>query len=69
MSSANWRQRASPNDQNQQTATTTPPPSKNDPSASQQSIADGRRLYVGNMPYMAKTEDIEALFAAHGFKV
>ncbi|KAI9775413.1 MAG: hypothetical protein M1839_001108 [Geoglossum umbratile] len=69
MSSANWRQRASPNEQNQRTATTTPSPSKNEPLAAPQSIADGRRLYVGNMPYMAKTEDIEALFARHGFKV
>lgn len=27
-----------------------------------QAIAEGRRLYVGNMPYFAKTEDVEALF-------
>lgn len=27
-----------------------------------QAIEEGRRLYVGNMPYMAKVEDIEALF-------
>lgn len=26
------------------------------------SFAEGRRLYVGNMPYMAKKEDVEALF-------
>lgn len=29
-----------------------------------QAINDGRRLYVGNMPYTAKTEDVEALFSA-----
>ncbi|MCJ1464898.1 hypothetical protein MMC07_003513 [Pseudocyphellaria aurata] len=28
-----------------------------------QAIAEGRRVYVGNMPYMAKTEDVERLFA------
>lgn len=28
-----------------------------------QAIAEGRRVYVGNMPYMAKTEDVEILFA------
>ncbi|KAJ5081303.1 hypothetical protein NUU61_009567 [Penicillium alfredii] len=29
-----------------------------------QAIAEGRRLYVGNMPYTAKSEDVEALFTA-----
>ena len=28
-----------------------------------QAIAEGRRLYVGNMPYIAKTKDVELLFA------
>lgn len=28
-----------------------------------QAIADGRRVYVGNMPYMAKPEDVKGLFA------
>lgn len=28
-----------------------------------QAIADGRRVYVGNMPYMAKPEDVKDLFA------
>ncbi|WEW58995.1 hypothetical protein PRK78_004463 [Emydomyces testavorans] len=28
------------------------------------SFAEGRRLYVGNMPYMAKKEDVEALFSS-----
>lgn len=27
-----------------------------------QAIAEGRRLYVGNMPYIAKTSDVEKLF-------
>lgn len=30
-------------------------------------IAEGRRLYVGNMPYTAKSEDVEALFTAGEF--
>lgn len=32
-----------------------------------QAINDGRRLYVGNMPYTAKMEDVEALFIAAEF--
>lgn len=28
------------------------------------SFAEGRRLYVGNMPYMAKKEDVEVLFSS-----
>lgn len=28
-----------------------------------QAIAQGRRVYVGNMPYMAKLEDVKGLFA------
>ncbi len=34
-----------------------------------QAIAEGRRLYVGNMPYMAKTRDVEALFADVSYQV
>lgn len=34
-----------------------------------QAIAEGRRLYVGNMPYAAKSEDVQALFAATEFPV
>ena len=34
-----------------------------DDPATRQAIAEGRRLYVGNMPYIAKTEDVERLFA------
>lgn len=32
-------------------------------------IAEGRRLYVGNMPYTAKSEDVEALFVGAEFSV
>ncbi|KAL2812433.1 hypothetical protein BDW59DRAFT_155289 [Aspergillus cavernicola] len=32
-------------------------------------ISEGRRLYVGNMPYTAKMEDVQALFNAAGFEV
>lgn len=34
-----------------------------------QAISDGRRLYVGNMPYTAKSEDVEALFTASEFSM
>ncbi|KAJ5963228.1 Nucleotide-binding alpha-beta plait [Penicillium vulpinum] len=34
-----------------------------------QAINDGRRLYVGNMPYTAKMEDVEALFIAAEFPI
>ena len=34
-----------------------------------QAIAEGRRLYVGNMPYMAKTKDVEMLFAEGDYQV
>ena len=32
-------------------------------------IAEGRRLYVGNMPYMAKTRDVEMLFAEGDYQM
>jgi len=32
-------------------------------------ISEGRRLYVGNMPYTAKSEDVEALFTAAKFSM
>lgn len=32
-----------------------------------QAISEGRRLYVGNMPYTAKSEDVQALFTAAEF--
>ncbi|PLB42715.1 ribonucleoprotein [Aspergillus candidus] len=34
-----------------------------------QIINEGRRLYVGNMPYTAKTEDVKALFTAAEFAI
>ena len=34
-----------------------------------QAITEGRRLYVGNMPYIAKTRDVEMLFAEGGYQV
>ena len=34
-----------------------------------QAIAEGRRLYVGNMPYLAKTKDVKSLFAEGGYQV
>ena len=34
-----------------------------------QAIAEGRRLYVGNMPYIASTRDVEMLFAKSEFQV
>ena len=34
-----------------------------------QAISEGRRLYVGNMPYMAKTQDVAALFASQSYTV
>lgn len=40
-----------------------------DDPATLQAIAEGRRLYVGNMPYIAKTEDVERLFAADDYQV
>ncbi|KAL9110807.1 MAG: hypothetical protein Q9187_008001, partial [Circinaria calcarea] len=40
---------------------------KDDPIALQ-AIAEGRRLYVGNMPYFAKSEDVETLFAGDDYK-
>ncbi|KAJ5225726.1 hypothetical protein N7468_006951 [Penicillium chermesinum] len=34
-----------------------------------QAISEGRRLYVGNMPYTAKLEDVEAVFVAAAFPI
>ncbi|RAK74992.1 RNA-binding protein [Aspergillus fijiensis CBS 313.89] len=34
-----------------------------------QAISEGRRLYVGNMPYTAKSEDVQALFTAAEFQI
>lgn len=34
-----------------------------------QAIEEGRRVYVGNLPYMAKTEDVENLFVMSGYQM
>ncbi|EED15566.1 ribonucleoprotein, putative [Talaromyces stipitatus ATCC 10500] len=34
-----------------------------------QSITEGRRLYVGNMPYTAKREDVESIFEAGEYSI
>ncbi|KAK0467282.1 putative ribonucleoprotein [Desarmillaria tabescens] len=34
-----------------------------------QAIEEGRRLYVGNLPYMAKKQDVQALFEGDGYTV
>ncbi|KAL8727504.1 MAG: hypothetical protein Q9181_005690 [Wetmoreana brouardii] len=34
-----------------------------------QAIAEGRRLYVGNLPYIAKTRDVERLFAESNYQI
>ncbi len=34
-----------------------------------QAIEEGRRLYVGNLPYMAKQQDVQALFEGDGYTV
>ena len=41
---------------------------ENDP-LTMQAIEEGRRLYVGNLPYMAKTKDILDLFASGGYSM
>lgn len=56
MKSENSSPRASPSSTRTNTYRTTP-----------QAISEGRRLYVGNMPYTAKSEDVEALFTAAEF--
>ncbi|KAK0217985.1 ribonucleoprotein [Armillaria fumosa] len=34
-----------------------------------QAIEEGRRLYVGNLPYMAKQQDIQAFFEGNGYTI
>ena len=41
---------------------------ENDPDTLQ-AIAEGRRLYVGNLPYMAKTRDVEMLFGEDDYRM
>ena len=35
----------------------------------ERAIQDGRRLYVGNLPYMAKENDVRSLFADSKYEV
>ncbi|KAL1983673.1 hypothetical protein VTN96DRAFT_10102 [Rasamsonia emersonii] len=72
LNSPNWRIKAedspnghSPRFSNQPTSSPRSPFNRSSP----QAIAEGRRLYVGNMPYMAKREDVEALFAGGDYKI
>ncbi len=34
-----------------------------------QAIEEDRRLYVGNLPYVAKTKDVEELFISNGYQM
>jgi hypothetical protein len=71
-SSINWRgngQQQSIDNKPQRPQASTPAASSGEgDSSASQAMAEGRRLYLGNMPYMAKTEDIEALLTDNGYK-
>ena len=34
-----------------------------------QAIVEGRRLYVGNLPYMAKAQDVRTFFESSGYQM
>lgn len=36
---------------------------------SQDAFAEGRRLYVGNLPYVARREDVEGLFPPDQYRM
>lgn len=66
--SPNWRMKSeespgaqSPRSPSHQTNSSRSPFSRSTTNVPQ-SISEGRRLYVGNMPYSAKAEDVETLF-------
>lgn len=69
--SPNWRTKVESGAGSPGPASPSPRPSRNSfgrPAGHiPQAIAEGRRLYVGNMPYTAKSEDVEALFKAAEF--
>ncbi|CAL5874042.1 uncharacterized protein PFLUO_LOCUS8328 [Penicillium psychrofluorescens] len=69
--SSNWRMKSLESPQ-----PSSPSPSRTNTSraafskpAVPQAISEGRRLYVGNMPYTAKAEDVEAFFTAAQFPI
>lgn len=68
--SSNWRMKddspqTSPSSQTSTSRTAFSRPGPHAP----QAISEGRRLYVGNMPYTARLEDVEALFTSAGFSM
>ncbi|KAJ5095027.1 hypothetical protein N7532_007318 [Penicillium argentinense] len=74
LDSPNWRMKAekspdavptSPSPQTNTSRTAFARPGPHAP----QAISEGRRLYVGNMPYTAKSADVEALFRAAEFPI
>ncbi|CAI7599673.1 unnamed protein product [Penicillium pancosmium] len=71
--SVNWRMKgeggASSNPASPSPRASTSRPSFGQRGQTPQAITDGRRLYVGNMPYTAKAEDVEALFTAAEFSI
>lgn len=45
------------------------PFNRGSPQQSSPAITEGRRLYVGNMPYTARKEDVETLFAGGDYQM
>ncbi|KAI9765709.1 MAG: hypothetical protein M1840_007142 [Geoglossum simile] len=66
--STNWRANADQGVREHRTNASVPSHDEND-SLALQAIAEGRRLYIGNMPYMAKSNDVEVLFIGSGYKM
>ena len=51
------------------TQPTVPAESTRGDDASKKAISEGRRLYVGNLPYMAKKDDVAGIFASDDYAV
>ncbi|KAJ9190987.1 hypothetical protein DTO166G4_8464 [Paecilomyces variotii] len=73
--SPNWRMKSeespgaqSPRSPSHQTNSSRSPFSRSTTNVPQ-SISEGRRLYVGNMPYSAKAEDVETLFPRDEYQI